>query len=234
MEKTRKAIFTKIKNARANVTVIYLTVIIIIFVVTGILTVINCLDYSQMIATAGLLFAVAAFSAVILNLNATYKQLRKAMAKPEIKLAFNKNGEQQIIVNYDDKNIGGLPRLWLINEGNKITRFFQIDIKIPENIGNYDVNKYPHYTEYISFNKFDDHFILSYKNEGKYTLFVNKPHIISLWFLDKAIDLKKCIEIYIDQFILEYTVYGDWDESLGGKLKIILKKQEVTHVPSTG
>lgn len=200
---------------RTNVTLFAIVVVFIICVLTSLSTIIYKLDYSQMISTAGLLLATAAFYGVIYNMNFTAIQLRKTMAKPKIKVAFDENGEQGYTLNYKDVP-GDLPVLWLINEGNAVSRYFQIDFIIPENIGKQSV--------YKSITREDGKYIFSYTNDGKPTLFVNRP--IQGPDTNSAIDNKKCIDK--NSYEIEYRVYGDWAETQEGKLKVVLSKQEVS------
>jgi len=215
----------KIKNTQTNVTIIAISVIIFIGIVTSILTIKNHLDYSQMIATMGLLFAIAAFSGVLLNLNATYIQLRKSMAKPNIKVAFTENGEQQKILTFKDNTLEPptLGSLWLINNGNTVAGYFQIDFIIPEKIGKPGA----FWISFVSMDKKNGEYVLSYTNEKRYTLFVNRPYTDQFLVLPSAIDIKKAFEIYKDGFKIAYKIYGDWGEPQSGELKVILKKQEL-------
>jgi hypothetical protein len=177
-------------------------------------------------ALAELYVSAFAFLAVWLTLFFIIVQLRKTMARPLIEVAFNKSGEQQATLIYRDGKLeAGLPHPWLINKGNAVARYFQIDFIIPENIGNPSVSNYL-YTMYISFVKFvkdTGDYILSYTNEGRYTLFVNRPYSDPNMVFWAAIDTKKCIEVYKDSFEIKYKVYGDWAETQEGKLKIICK-----------
>jgi hypothetical protein len=169
-------------------------------------------------ALIGLCFSALAFLTVFITLLYTMARFRKAMAKPQIKVAFNEKGEQQATLTYKDGELNGLPSLWLINEGNAISRYFQIDFIIPENIGKQ--------SQYVSdITRDNGKYILSYTNEGRYTLFVNRPRSDSM-HLNAAIDTKKCK----DSFEIKYRIYGDWSETQEGALKVYVKKeQEASH-----
>ncbi len=166
-------------------------------------------------ALSQLAFSAVAFFIVFLALYFTIIQLRKSMAKPLIKVAFNKNGEQQANLIYKDgKLITGLPPLWLINEGNAVARYFQIDFIIPEYLGKQ--------SQYVVIVRDDGKYIYSYTNDGKYTLFVNKPY--QNIGINVAIDNKNCLDK--DSFEIKYRIYGDWAETQEGKLKVSIIKQE--------
>ena len=167
-------------------------------------------------------FSAVAFFIVFLALYFTIIRFRKSMAKPLIKVAFNERGEQHATVIYKDgKLTARLPSLWLINKGNAVARYFQIDFIIPENIGKQ--------SKYISIVRDDGKYIISYTNDGKYTLFVNKPYLDPNIVFSAAIDTNKCIKVNEDSFEIKYRIYGDWAETQEGKLKVnINKQQEVT------
>ena len=179
-------------------------------------------------ALSQLAFSAVAFLIVFLALYFTIVQVRKSMAKPLIKVAFNEVGEQQAILIYKgDKLEADLPHPWLINKGNSVARYFQIDFIIPEKVGHPKVREYL-LTNYVQFYKNNEEYILSYVNEGRYTLFVNRPYFDPNIIFSSAIDKKKVIESYKDSFTIRYKIYGDWAETQEGKLKIIINKQEVT------
>jgi len=164
-----------------------------------------------------LFLSAVAFVGLFIALMVAIAQFRKSMAKPRIKVAFNKNGEQQATLIYKDgKLTAGLPSLWLINKGNAVARYFQIDFIIPENIGKQ--------SRYKPIARDDGKYILPYTNDGKYTLFVNQP-LDSGIGLSAAIDTKKCTETDEDSFEIKYRIYGDWAETQEGKLKVNITKQ---------
>ncbi len=172
------------------------------------------LNYSDSIATAQLIFTIVGFAGAVYALYATLVQLRKSMAKPLIKVAFNEKGEQQATLTYNDGKPLELPALWLINEGNAISRYFQIDFIIPENIGKQ--------SQYVSIARDDGKYIYSYTCDGKHTLFVNKPYLGPN--ISAAIDTNKCIKVNEDSFEIKYRIYGDWAETQEGKLKVNINK----------
>jgi len=175
-------------------------------------------------ALAQLAISSAGFIIILVALGLTIAQVRRAMAKPLIKVAFNEKGEQQATLIYrDGKLITELPAVWLINEGNAIARYFQVDFIIPENIGKPSVSQYL-VSKYVSFVKDNGEYILSYTNEGRYTLFVNRPYKDPNMIFSAAIDTNKCIELYEDSFEIKYRIYGDWAETQEGELKVVCKK----------
>ena len=157
------------------------------------------------------------FIAILATLCYTIVQFRKSMAKPRIKVAFNEGGEQEATLIYEGGELTtGLPSLWLINKGNAVARYFQIDFIIPENIGRQ--------SQYISIVRDDGKYIISYTNDGKYTLFVNKPYLDPNIVFSAAIDTNKCMKIHEDSFEIKYRIYGDWAETQEGKLKVNINK----------
>ncbi len=168
-------------------------------------------DLLPKFALSQLTFTAVAFFIVWLTLYFTIIQLRKSMAKPRIKVAFNEKGEQHVtLICKDGKLTAGLPPLWLINKGNAVARYFQIDFIVPENIGKQSV--------YVSIARDDGKYIYSYTCDGKHTLFVNKPYLGPN--ISAAIDTKKCK----DSFEIKYRIYGDWAETQEGKLKVNINK----------
>lgn len=177
------------------------------------------LTFLEMIATAQLIFAALAIFFVLHTLYASLAQLRKSMAKPLIKVAFSDKGEQQATLNYKDGKVtNSLPHPCLINEGNAVARYFQIDFIIPENIGRPSA--------YVPLSKEDGNYILSYVNEGRYTLFVNRPYSDPNMLFSSAMNLSKCIELNVASFKIKYKVYGDWAETQKGELTIKCNRQE--------
>jgi hypothetical protein len=186
---------------------------------------INKLNFSEMMALAQVIFTILAFGAVLYTLYYASGQFRKAMAKPLIKVAFNKEGKQQADIIYKGgKVVKTLPSLWLINEGNAIARYFQISFIIPEKIVYIKVGAYITAT-YESLIKDNANYILSYTNEGRYTLFVNKPYPDPNLAFSAVIDAKKCVYFYKDRFEIKYRIYGDWAETQEGELKVNINRQ---------
>ena len=175
-------------------------------------------NYLETLGTQQLYFSIVAFSVIWITLLLTIRQFRKSMAKPHIKVAFNEKGEQSFTLTYKDNRVtNSLPSLWLINEGNTISRYFQIDFIVPENIGKQ--------SDYVAIARDDGKYIISYTNDGKYTLFVNKPHLDPNMLFSPAIDTNKCIKISEDVRKIKYRIFGDWAETQEGELKIQVKKQ---------
>jgi len=203
---------------------IIITILILAF--TSIVTLIKGLNYSEMIATAGLLFAVAAFGGVLLTLNATYVQLRKSMAKPKLKVAFTEDGktETPITITRDRKKMHHL-NLYIINSGNAITKLFQVEFEIPiilnPSFSRAVVNNIPPYIPHRpSSNRGKRIFPLC--NDGNYCVFINSPcefHSLTLHSEPSN------YEEYKNEYEIRYTVFGDWAEIQEGKLKVNIKKQ---------
>ena len=169
-------------------------------------------------ALSQLTFSAVAFFIVFLALYFTIVQLRKSMAKPHIKVAFNEKGEQGFTLTYKDNlPTNNLPILWLINEGNAITRYFQIDLIIPESVAK---------TSASNMVKNNGNYIFSYINDADYTLFVNRPQKFQNLNLSTLIDDHKCIKSSEKSFPLKYRIYGDWAETQKGELT--LRIQEAT------
>lgn len=166
-------------------------------------------------ALSQLALSAVAFFVVFVALVLTIFQFRKSMARPLIKVAFNEKGQQHTTLIYKNGKITAeLLPLWLINKGNAVARYFQIDFIIPENIGKQ--------SRYKPIAKDNGRYIMPCTNDGAYTLFVNKPHLgpnISI-----AIDYEKCIQINEDSFEIKYRIYGDWAETQKGKLKVNINK----------
>jgi hypothetical protein len=176
------------------------------------------LNFSEMMALAQVTFTILAFGAILYTLYYASGQFRKAMAKPLIKVAFNKEGEQQATLIYKDGQFKtSVPHPCLINKGNAVARYFQIDFTIPANIGNPSA--------YVPLSKDDENYILSYINEGRYTLFVNRPYSDPNMLFSSAFNPSKCIELNEDSFKIKYKVYGDWAETQEGELKVKINKQ---------
>jgi len=165
---------------------------------------------------AQLAISAIGFIVILVALCYTIVQFRKSMARPRIKVAFNEKGEQQAALIYKGKLTAGLPSLWLINKGNAVARYFQIDFIIPENIGKQSKD--------ISIARDDGKYIISYTNDGKYTLFVNKPYLDPNIVFYAAVDRNKCMKVNEDSFEIKYRIYGDWAETQEGKLKVNINK----------
>jgi hypothetical protein len=176
------------------------------------------LTFLETITYAQAIFSALALAFIIYTLYVSLIQLKKSMAKPLIKVAFNKDGEQQATLIYKDGQFKtGLPHPWLINKGNAVARYFQIDFIIPENIGKPSA--------YVPLSKDDGNYILSYISEGRYTLFVNRPYSDPNMLFSSAFNPSKCIELNEPSFKIKYKVYGDWAETQEGDLKVNINKQ---------
>ena len=139
--------------------------------------------------TAQLSISAVGLILVVVALCFTMEGFQKSMAKPRIKVAFNEKGEQQATLTCKDGALSGQPQLWLINEGNAISRYFQIDFTIPEHIGKQST--------YIPIARNDGKYVVSNTNDGRYTLFVNRPHFDPEMHFWVAIDRKNAIKLTV-------------------------------------
>jgi hypothetical protein len=180
------------------------------------------------LAIARTMLSMVTIPIIVVGFLYTTVQFRKASAKPKIKVAFNQKGEQQANIIFKNSELETkIPHPWLINEGNAVARFFQIDFVIPEKIGK------PEASAYVTFRKIDGNYILSYVNEGRYTLWVDRPYQDINTIFSFVFNKDKILEYYKNGFDIEYQVYGDWAEPQQGKLKIIvINQQEASHVPA--
>jgi len=221
----------KTRNSQTKLCIYAIMLAILIIIITAIVTYVLKLGYSQMIATAGLLFVVAAFALVLLNLNATYVQLRKSMAKPQLKVALSEDGKTEAIIDIpkDEERKTSLS-LWIINTGNAVTRLFQIDFEIPDIFdpelkGSIGGRFLPYETIRPSSNgnASEDTRIISFCNDWDFCVFVNSP----VEFLTLSLkSLPQNYEDYEEEYEIRYRVYGDWAETQEGKLKVICKKKQ--------
>ena len=182
------------------------------------------LELSDRLVVMQITLSSVAFVGVFIALMIAVAQFRKSIAKPKIKVAFNKKGEQSFTLIYkDNKATTDLPPLWIINEGNAISQHFQIDIIIPEIILNPEI--IGKLLTYTTITRDNGNCIFSYTNDWDYTLFVNKPKQPQDMNLSIAIDMNKCIKVSEDVRKIKYRIYGDWAETQEGELKIQVKKQ---------
>lgn len=196
-----------------------LVVMLIALAVVALYSKFAALNFLETMTFAQVVFSVLMLLFVIYTLYAALTQLRKSMAKPQLKVSFNEQGEQSFTLTYKDNlPTNNLPILWLINEGNAITRYFQIDLIIPESIAKTSVHN-------MVKNK-SNYYIFSYINDADYTLFVKRPQEFQRLNLSTLIDDHKCIKSSEKNFPLKYRIYGDWAETQKGELTIRI--QEVT------
>jgi hypothetical protein len=225
----------KKKDPELILNVTKIAVVIVVFILVGALV---CawlfnLDYSQFVATIGLFIAASAFYGVIYNMNYNTIQLKKILAKPKLKLAFTEDGQTQKNIEASrvtNQNIS--LDLWVINDGDSIAKLFQIELEIPSLYN-------PHYQFYpeertvecktirSTKNKTE---ILSLCNNEKIICFVNCPAIIT----DVKLILNSQDYDTLSDFTVHYKIFGDWGEPQTGELKVILKKQELSHAHRTG
>ena len=198
----------------AVIIVIITCLLIIVFSLILDLTLLEILAFAQFI------FSMLAFAAVLYTLYFTSEQFRKSMAKPSITVAFSKDGDQQATITYKDGNLKhGIPCIWMVNKGNSVARYFQIDFLIPDNIFGRSA------CGYANIVKDGDFHILSYTNEGRFTLFVNRPFSDPNMIFSLAFDKDKVFKYYKDSYEIKYRVYGNWLEPQEGALKININRQ---------
>jgi len=152
------------------------------------------------------------------------------MAKPKLSVAFSKEGTTEVGINIrrdksDDYNL----YLWIINDGNAVTRLFQIDFEIPNIFdpklkGSIGGRLLPYETIRPTSNgdASKDTRIISFYNDWDFCVFVNSP----VEFLTLSLkSLPQNYEDYEEEYEIRYRVYGDWAETQEGKLKVICKKK---------
>lgn len=186
------------------------------------------LEYTEMIGTAGLLFAAAAFVISLFTLLATYYQLRKSMAKPKLEVFFTEtnNNEKSINVRPIREEKHHL-QISVVNKGNAITDMFQISFYIPK-IYNPTINYYNVANEDAYYSRHDgDIDVVSFVNKHNYFCFVDMPTPIPSLVLNTY---EKEYSNITNELVIPYKIYGDWKETQEGKLKLIINKQEaLTH-----
>lgn len=209
--------------------IVFYTVLAIVLVLLSLVLaywVTHGLLLSERLSAMQLSLSAVAFVGVVIALMIAIAQFRKSVAKPLIKVAFDEKGKQEAKLIIINNNPGELPLLWIINEGNKISRYFQIDFIIPKGIVNPRGKELILDIPHISLEEFGDDYIFSYTNEGRNTLFVNKPCNDTDFNLNYALGYRKCNELFRNNFILKYNIYSDWGEPQKGELKVIIEKQE--------
>jgi hypothetical protein len=190
-------------------------------------------ELSIQLAWARVTLSAITIPALLFGFYLTSIQLRKSMAKPKIKVAFNEKGEQNTLLTYASENIGALPHPFITNEGNTVARYFQLKVIIPNNIIMYNSRIFENDPKLIKREEIDtDTYSFTYTNDGRYTLFVNDPYFDPIFSFESALDYKKCVELFPSGFTLKYIVYGDWGEPQEGELKITINQQEVSHAHS--
>ena len=188
-------------------------------------------------ALSQLAFSAVAFFMVFLALYFTIVQLRKSMAKPKLEVVFSENGksEYNITIHKDipeGEEYKHEIELSVINKGNAITKFFQIDFLIPPlyrprlDASSQLIRGVPNAPLRPKFEISESDSVVSTFNPGVITCFVNKPTKIPSLLIGTFTEK---YDQYPKEFIITYGVYGDWAETQEGKLKIIIKKQEVPH-----
>jgi hypothetical protein len=183
------------------------------------------------------------FLVIFVTLLITISQFQKSLAKPKIRVVFSENGETAVSVDiYKDippgiEDIHEL-KLSAINEGDAITKFFQIDFFSPP-IYRLRIDPSSQLIHHILNAPLPPKFYLSVNNSiasvynlGQIVCFVNKPAQIPSLLIGFYSDK---FSQYSNEFVIKYRVFGDWSvKTQEGSLKVVINKQEGTNVPGTG
>ena len=184
-------------------------------------------DLLPKFALSQLAFGAVAFFIVFLALYFTIVQLRKSMAKPQLKVAFSADGKAgtEIIIT-KSKDLTQKPDLWVINTGNAITKLFQVDFDLPAifnprftpstEVG----HGIPEVTSRNSPTK--GNVIISFCSYEKIYCFVGNPAQIHSLHLKTS---PQNYEKYPEQFKIKYRIFGDWAEKQEGELTVSCNKQ---------
>jgi hypothetical protein len=170
--------------------------------------------------------STVAFVGVFIALMVAIAQFRKSMAKPKLGVAFSKEGATGVGINIRrDKREDYNLHLWISNNGNAVTKLFQIDFEIPDifdpelkgEIGG-------HFLPYqvIRPSTSGDTKIISFCNDWDFCVFVNSPVEFLILSLKS---LPQNYKEYEKEYEIRYRVFGDWAETQEGKLKVICKKR---------
>ena len=176
---------------------------------------------------AQLALSGAALFIVAVTLYLTIVQVRKAMAKPQLMLAFSKDEKTETTINIpkDRKEHHNL-NLWIINKGNAVTELFQLEFEIPdifESEFRTLISSMSPHTLLSNPPSNKGTKILSFCNKGNFCAFVNSAvefPLLILWSLPER------FREYEKEYEIRYRVFGDWAETQEGKLKIKVNKQE--------
>lgn len=177
---------------------------------------------------AQLAFSAVAFFIIFLTLYFTIVQLRKSMAKPKLEVIFGNTGNAETILDIlKEVEIKHKLELAVLNKGNAITNYFQIDFYIPSiykpGIANWaQLTQGTPYTQLFSKLEIPkDETIVPFYNNRQITCFVNKiTEIPSLSIRITPENIKEHTKIEI-----RYKIYGDWAETQEGTLKVKINKQ---------
>jgi len=173
-------------------------------------------------ALAQLALSSVGFIIILVALGLTIVQVRRAMAKPKLSLAFNENGEIKTTIKITDRpNQQPIElKLWVFNSGNAIAKTFQIDLEIPPEYRPRLSKTATTYTQVDTSPKDRGDKIIKSIYQEKFIAFVHRPALIDT--LQLQIDPNNYAQ-YRD-FDIEYNIFGDWAETQDGKLEVIVKK----------
>ena len=185
------------------------------------------LTLSQLALSAAALFIMS------VALYLTIVQVRRSMAKPKLEVIFSETGKPETTIEISrdikqDIESKEELRLSILNTGNAITSFFQIDFSLPS-IYRPETANWAQLIRGVPFtsltSKFEipkDERVVSIYNNRQLTCFVNKfTEIPSLTIRILPENIKEYTNIEI-----KYRIFGDWAETQEGKLKVICKKKQ--------
>ncbi len=207
---------------------------IFLIIVTGVLATyifskIFQLNRSETIALSQAIFSVLALMAVLISLYAVGVQLRKSMAKPELKVVFaENNGSEFVITIPQNREVPHTLKLSVVNKGNAITKLFQIDFVVPT-IFDPKLEPTQGQIPQIAYAGIIDNprrnpdmtSTIFYSSAESVYAFVNKAVPICMLRLTT---LPSEYTNYPSEFNIKYSVHGDWAETQEGVLKVTCSK----------
>jgi len=210
---------------------VYISTALILFI-TITTSVYLKLEFSEIVIFTQLLFSVLVYAAVIYTLYYTSAQFQKSMAKPKLEVIFSETGKPETTIeisrdikqDIEHKEILGLS---ILNTGNAITNFFQIDFSLPS-IYRPKLAEWAQQIRGTPFTSLTSKFeipkgesVVTIYNNRQLTCFVNK--FTEIPFLSIKI-LPENIKEYTN-IEIKYKIYGDWTETQEGTLTVKINKQ---------
>jgi len=208
-------------------TIKVIILILVILIVVLALSKIFDLDLLESFTFAQLFFSIIAFFTIWVTLYFAIAQFQKAMAKPQLKVAFSADGKAgtEIIIT-KSKDLTQRSDLWVINTGNAITKLFQVDFDLP---GIFN----PRFTPSTEVghgilgvasrnSPTKGNVIISFCSYEKVYCFVGNPAQIHSLCLETY---PQNYEKYPEQFKIKYRIFGDWAEKQEGELTVSCNKQ---------
>jgi len=227
----------RIKNLYQDNKEIIWAVVIACLLIFGVLALpINFSSELTLLGTIGvrqLYLSAVAFLVIFITLVLTMSRFRKSMAKPKLHVIFSETMDSKTTLSVPQNAPQGQQidhelKLLVNNNGNAITKLFQIDFIIPSiyqprleawsqlSLGVPNAPLIPH----PDIDK--ENSIVSLLNPERLHSFVNRPLKIPSILISLYPDR---YEEYRD-FEIKYRIYGDWAETQEGKLKVICKKKQ--------